>query len=95
MSLYLRKVIHPQAHDNYRVVLKDYIPEIEIGSIGVQHNGWTWAIDTVIPMREMDAQGTGKDRKDCIRQFREATMASCLAMSSSRAAKSYSRLHGR
>jgi len=22
MDLYLRKVIHPQAHDNYRVILK-------------------------------------------------------------------------
>ena len=37
MHLYLRKVIHPQAHDNYRVLLKDDGLEIEIGSIGIQH----------------------------------------------------------
>jgi len=33
-ALYLRKVIHPQARDNYRVVLKDDGLKIEIGSIG-------------------------------------------------------------
>jgi len=58
MDLYLRKVIHPQADDNYRVVLKDYIPEVEIGSIGIQHatgarTFWRWAIDTVLPMRDL------------------------------------------
>jgi hypothetical protein len=37
MHLYLRKVIQPQAHDNYRVLLKDDGLEIEIGSIGIQH----------------------------------------------------------
>jgi hypothetical protein len=26
----------------------------------------------VIPMREVDAQGTGKDRKDCMKRFRAA-----------------------
>ena len=36
MNLYLRKVVHPQAHDNYRVVLKRDGDEFEIGSIGVQ-----------------------------------------------------------
>jgi hypothetical protein len=71
MDLFLRKVIHPQAHDNYRVVVRDG-DEIEIGSIGVQFDGWTWGIDTVIPMRDVDAQGDGKDRKDCMRQFRAA-----------------------
>jgi hypothetical protein len=30
----LRKVNHPQAHDNFRVVLKDDGDEVEIGSIG-------------------------------------------------------------
>ena len=42
MDLYLRKVIHPQATDSYRVLLKtDDGAEIEIGSIrlGLQHNG--------------------------------------------------------
>ena len=36
MDLYLRKVIHPQAHENYRVVLKRDEGEFEIGSIGIQ-----------------------------------------------------------
>jgi hypothetical protein len=35
--LYLRKVIHPQAHDSYRVVLKLDEGEFQIGSIGVHH----------------------------------------------------------
>jgi hypothetical protein len=34
----LRKVIHPQAHENYRVMLKDDGDEIELGSIGIQHD---------------------------------------------------------
>jgi hypothetical protein len=72
MDLFLRKVIHPQAHDNYRVVLKEDGTEIEIGSIGVQFDGWSWGIDTTIPMRDADAEGTGKDRRDCMRQFRPA-----------------------
>jgi len=77
MDLYLRKVIHPQARDNYRVVLKDYIPEVEIGSIGIQHGiggteYWTWAIDNEIIMREAESQGCGKDRRDCMKQFRAA-----------------------
>jgi hypothetical protein len=71
-GLFLRKVIHPQAHDNYRVILKNDGTEIEIGSIGVQFAGWHWGIDAVIPMREIDAEGVGKDRKDCMRQFRAA-----------------------
>jgi len=35
MALYLRKVIHPQAHDNYRVILKLDRGDFEIGSIGI------------------------------------------------------------
>src|ERR1700741_320201 len=71
------QVVHPQAQDNYRVILKDDGLELEIGSIGIQHGsgateGWVWAIDTVIPMREIDAQGTGKDRKDCMKRFQAA-----------------------
>ena len=38
MDLYLRKVIHPQAHDNYRVLLKDDDLETDIGSIGAGSN---------------------------------------------------------
>jgi hypothetical protein len=37
MNLYLRKVVHPQAQDNYRVVLKLDEGEFEIGSIGIMH----------------------------------------------------------
>jgi hypothetical protein len=33
MDLYLRKVIHPQAIDNYRVLLKDDGLELAIGDI--------------------------------------------------------------
>jgi hypothetical protein len=77
MDLHLRKVLHPQAVDNYRVLLNDDGLEVEVGSIGIQHGSggtehWTWAIDTVIPMREGDAQGRGRDRKDCMRRFRAA-----------------------
>jgi hypothetical protein len=50
MDLYLRKIIHAQARDNYRVILKDDGDEIEIDSIGIQHGTgatsfWSWGID--------------------------------------------------
>ena len=65
MVLYLRKVIHPQAHDNYRVILKREGDEVEIGSIGIQHGAaWAWGIDTVIPMRVLETQGEGSDHGD-------------------------------
>ena len=78
MDLYLRKVIHPQAQENYRVILKDDdCQEIEIGSIGIQHAAggrtlWRWAIDTVLPMRGLEPRGTGRDRDDCMKHFRAA-----------------------
>jgi hypothetical protein len=77
MDLFLRRVIHPQSRDNYRVVLDDDGEEIEIGSIGVQLGvgntaGWVGGIDFVIPMRSFETDGTGKDRADCMRQFRAA-----------------------
>ena len=77
MDLYLRKVIHPQAGENCRVILKDEDGEFEIGSIGIQHAAgasyfWAWAIDTVIPMRTHQTQGRGKDRRDCMKQFKAA-----------------------
>ena len=69
----LRKVIRPQVHDNYRVILKREGDEVEIGPIGIQHGAaWRWGIDTVIPMRVLETQGKGKDRRDCMRQFRAA-----------------------
>jgi hypothetical protein len=60
MELFLRRVIHPQAHDNYRVILKVDGVEIELGSIGLQYEGWVWGFDTVIPMRELETEGSGK-----------------------------------
>lgn len=77
MPLYLRKVQHPQALNNYRVILKDEDGEVEIGSIGVQSfagadQSWTWGIDTVLPMRASETSGRGTDRKDCMRKFKLA-----------------------
>ena len=73
MNLYLRKIIHPQAHDNYRVILKGEDGEFEIGSIGIQHSGaWSWGIDTVIPVRSFETEGEGRDRSDCMQQFKAA-----------------------
>ena len=68
MNLYLRKVVHPQAHDNYRAILKLDEGEFEIGSIGIQHGVvWAWGIDTVIPVLSFETEGEGRDRKDRIR----------------------------
>jgi hypothetical protein len=77
MDLYLRKVVHHQASDNYRVILKGDQDEVELGSIGIQRNAgnavaWHWGIDTVLPMREMETSGQGRDRADCMRQFKAA-----------------------
>ena len=82
MDLYLRRVIHLQAHDNYRVILEDDGDEIEIGSIGIQHAAgarsfWRWAIDTVVPMHGLEARGTGLGRDDCMRLFRAAWERFC------------------
>ncbi len=77
MDLYLRKVTHPEARKNYRVLLKDDGDEIELGSIGIRdttdiYSAWHWGIDTVIPMRSIESEGNGKDRDDCMARFREA-----------------------
>jgi len=61
MDLFLRQVIHSAAPENYRVVIRDSV-EIEIRSIGRQFDSRFWGIDTVLPMREMEAEGYGKDR---------------------------------
>ena len=71
----MRKVTHSAEPDNYRVIIRDGAEieiEIEIGSIGRQFDGWFWGIDTVLPMREMESEGNGKDRADCMRKFRAA-----------------------
>ena len=73
----------PQDHrpsagaDNYRVILKQDGEEIGLGSIGVQNltgarAGWRWGIDTVVPMRELESEGEGRDKADCMRQFKAA-----------------------
>lgn len=77
MDLYLRKVTHPQATDNYRVILKDEAGDVEIGSIGIKtftsmETAWTWGIDTVLPMRASKTEGRGVGRQDCMRQFKAA-----------------------
>jgi hypothetical protein len=76
-DLFLRKVDHVQAKDDYRVILKSEDGEFQIGSIGVQHQAganaaWNWGIDTVIPMREITSEGHGKDRADCMKRFKAA-----------------------
>jgi|SRR5882672_954920 len=81
-NLYLRKVIHPQAKDNYRVVLKQDGTEVEIGSIGTTFHRttmptWRWGIDTVIPMRELESEGSGLDLKDCMKKFKAAWLRFC------------------
>lgn len=82
--LLLRKVQHPQAPNNYRVILKtEHDGEFEIGSIGVQtftssDTAWTWGIDTVLPLRDHQAEGRGADRRDCMARFRAAWDCHCL-----------------
>jgi hypothetical protein len=82
MDLFLRKVSHPQASDNYRVIAMIDGIEFEVGSIGTTfftdiEPVWTWGIDTVVPMREVESEGQGLDRKDCTRQFKAAWLAFC------------------
>jgi hypothetical protein len=36
-----------------------------------------WDIDTVVPMRDLESEGQGKDRADCMRRF-EAAWSHCL-----------------
>jgi hypothetical protein len=73
MDLYLRKVTHQQAHDNYRVILKhDDGTEIEIGSIGVQHTRWLWGYRYRDPHAGDRSTGRGRDRKDRMQQFKAA-----------------------
>jgi hypothetical protein len=73
MDLFLRRVRHSGAIDNFRVILKQDGDEIELGSIGVQFDGWHWGIDCVVPMASMESEGYGKDRADCMAQFKAAS----------------------
>jgi hypothetical protein len=71
-DLTLRKVTgHPQARDAYRVIHNG----VEIGSIGEQTGThqqvfWQWGIDTVLPRQSFATEGKGRDREDCMKQFR-------------------------
>jgi hypothetical protein len=65
------------------VILKQDGEEIGLGSIGVQNltgarAGWRWGIDTVVPMRELESEGEGRDKADCMRQFKAAWQAVCV-----------------
>lgn len=76
-DLFLRKVVHPQATNNYRVITTIDGTELEIGSIGTRFYTetepvWMWGIDTVIPMREIESEGRGSNRGDCMKRFRAA-----------------------
>jgi hypothetical protein len=72
MALYLRKVIHPQAHDNTASSSSVRAIMSRPGRLEIQDGAvWRWGIDTVIPMRVMETQGK-KDRRDCMWQFRAA-----------------------
>jgi hypothetical protein len=33
---------------------------------------WAWGIDTFNPMRDHEAQKEGRDRRDCMKQFKAA-----------------------
>ena len=47
--------------------------EFEIGSsVFSTAAAWAWRMDTVIPVRSFETEGEGRDRRDCMRQFRAA-----------------------
>jgi hypothetical protein len=55
------------------VLCSRLITEWDRSKLGVGTTaGWTWGIDTVVPMRELETEGTGRDRADCMKQFRSA-----------------------
>ena len=77
MDLFLRKVIHSHARDNFRVIFHHDDEELEVGSIGVQNftageTRWAWGIDCVIPMHRLEIEGDGASRHDCMRKFKAA-----------------------
>lgn len=71
--LLLHTVDHPTAVNNYRVI---YDGE-EVGSIGIQtglgsQTLWAWGIDCALPRQDFQTDGRGRDREDCMRQFKDA-----------------------
>lgn len=80
--LLLRKVQHPQAANNYRVILKtEYDGEFEIGSIGVKifTSADTRGPGEFLPLRDHQAEGRGADRSNCIGQIPQGLGASLQA----------------
>jgi len=67
MNLYLRRGLHPQATDNFRVILKHSDgPNTRSAALACSMVlpgavFWAWGIDTVVPMRDVGAQGRGRD----------------------------------
>lgn len=78
MQLFLRRVHHSQATDNYRVVFDG----VEVGSVGqqigaLQRQFWAWGIDTVLPRQPFATSGEGRDRDDCTAQFKATWEVFC------------------
>jgi hypothetical protein len=71
--LILRRVIHPQARDNYGVIWNG----IEVGSLGLQVGAsgrtfWHWGIDVVLPPpRDFATYGDTMSRDDAMANFRK------------------------
>jgi hypothetical protein len=49
-SCAVSSLIHEASEDLCRVILKDGGVEIELGSIGVQYEGWVSGIDNIVPI---------------------------------------------
>jgi hypothetical protein len=73
LSLILRRVIHPMARDNYRVIWNGF----EVGSIGLQVGAggrtfWHWGIDTVTPRLPFATHGDTLSKDEAMAAFRAA-----------------------
>ncbi len=76
-QLSLRRVRHPMAKDNYRVVWNDGVKDRKIGSLGVQTGAagrtfWSWGIETVVAVLDFPTHGEAADREAAMAAFREA-----------------------
>jgi hypothetical protein len=71
-TLRLRRVVHPMATDNYRVVWNG----LEVGSIGIQRGAaqrvfWSWGIDTPDNL-PFATHGEAENRDEATARFRTA-----------------------
>jgi hypothetical protein len=62
IDLFLCRVIRPQSRENYQVVLKDNGHERSALSAFSLRAGTLGGIDTMIPIKGFEAEGSGKDR---------------------------------